>query len=564
MLGWKCFQWSRIPDSLHSRHRTFSLPSPLPKWPPGQGFANGRINIGELEVVKITQFEYIWDCDYKNSTVAFYKPVAIPDGFRNLGFYCESSDCSSSRGFVLVAKEVVSSSDNIRYCPALLKPLDYKLIWCSNDGHGETFNGSGCFWFPNPPEGYEAMGFVVTTTLNKPELDEIWCVRSDLTDRCETYRLLLDTISSFSDSLFRVWEIRPSNRGMLGRGVHLGTFFCSNFGGSIGEHVNIACLKNLNPSLQCMPNLDQIHAMVSHYGPTFIFHPDEIYLPSSVSWFFMNGALLYKRGELVGEPIEVAGSNLPANGTNDGAYWIDLPIDDRREHVKRGNVESSIVYVHVKPALGGTFTDIVFWIFCPFNGPGTLKLCNINIPLGKIGQHVCDWEHVTLRISNFTGELWNMYLSQHSGGKWVDASNLEFIEGNKAIVYSSRNGHASFHHPGSYIQGSKKLGVGIRNDAAYSNFRVDSSVRYEIISAGYLGNGVGFVKEPCWLLFMRKWGPKVSYSIRNKLDQIVNRLPVGIGCRLKNVAYKLPVELYGEDGPTGPKEKNNWVGDERS
>ncbi|XP_047318531.1 uncharacterized protein LOC124921873 [Impatiens glandulifera] len=563
MFGWKCFQWSRVPaDSFPSRHRTFSLPSPLPKWPLGQGFGTGRINIGELEVIQVTKFEYIWDCNFRNSTVAFYKPIDIPDGFRNLGYYCQSSDCSSSLGFVLVAREVISPLDNIviqHHSPALLNPLDYRLVWSSNDGLNETCNGSGCFWFPNPPQGYESMGFVVTNTLDKPELDQVWCVRADLTDRCETYRLLLDTKSSFS---FRVWDIRPSHRGMIGKGVNLGTFFCSSFSGSIGEHLNIACLKNLNPSLHAMPNLDQIHAVVSHYGPTFIFHPDEIYLPSSVSWFFTNGARLYKRGELAGEPIESSGSNLPANGTNDDAYWIDLPIDNKSELVKRGNIESSVLYVHVKPALGGTFTDIVFWIFCPFNGPGTLKLCNTNIPLGKIGQHLCDWEHVTLRISNFTGELSCMYFSQHSGGKWVDASNLEFIEGNKAIVYSSRNGHANFPHPGSFIQGSKKLGVGITNDTAYSNYRVDSSVRYEIVSAEYLGNGV--VKEPCWLLFMRKWGPKVSYSIRNKLDQIVNRLPVVIGCRMKNAVYKLPAELYGEDGPTGPKEKNYWVGDERS
>ena len=65
------------------------------------------------------------------------------------------------------------------------------------------------------------------------------------------------------------------------------------------------------------------------------------------------------------------------------------------------------LYVHVKPALGGIFIDIVMWVFCPFNGPATLKVGLMSIALSKIGEHVGDWEHFTLRICNYTGELWS-------------------------------------------------------------------------------------------------------------------------------------------------------------
>ena len=41
--------------------------------------------------------------------------------------------------------------------------------------------------------------------------------------------------------------------------------------------------------------------------------------------------------------------------------------------------------------------------------------------LGSIGSHVGDWEHLTLRVSNFSGELLRMYFSQHSAGTWVNA-----------------------------------------------------------------------------------------------------------------------------------------------
>ena len=534
----------------------------------GQDFASGVINLGEIEVCKVTGFEFVWSSNDMvdiRKAVAFYKPVGIPDRFHVLGHYCQPSYKPLS-GFVLVAREVeASSSETIDICdhdklPALRNPLDYTLVWCSNAGSKEISTDCGYFWVPQPPEGYKALGYLVTNKPAKPHLDEMSCVRADLTNSCETYRLLLDAGSVIPEFPFRVWSLRPCDRGMLGKGVSVGTFFCSSYW-SMGEELPIACLKNLNPMLPAMPNLHQVHALIEHFGPTVFFHPDEVYLPSSVEWFFSNGALLYRKGASTGEAIDATGSNLPGGGTNDGEFWIDLPSDDRRDFVKHGDLKSAKLYVHVKPALGGTFTDIAMWVFCPFNGPSTLKFGRImSIAFSKIGEHVGDWEHFTLRISNFTGELWSIYFSQHSGGKWVDAHDLEYIDGNKAIVFSSKSGHASFPHAGTYIQGSSKLGIGIRNDATRSNLYVDSSIQYELVGAEYLGD---VVTEPQWLQFMREWGPKIVYDSKTELDKIINALPLRLRNSFENLFRKLPVELYGEEGPTGPKQKNNWIGDER-
>ncbi|XP_022874570.1 uncharacterized protein LOC111393319 isoform X5 [Olea europaea var. sylvestris] len=569
MLECSCLYWSRLTYVWQHEPETFSLPAPIPQWPQGSGFGSFRIRLGELEVFEVTNFEFVWGFNMSQDRkrgVSFYKPIGIPEGFFNLGHYCQSNE-KPLRGFVLVAREMFkcepghccySSSDSM---PALMTPVDYTLVWCSDDGGDENFDTCGCFWLPQPPEGYKSLGFVVTNRPEKPQLGEIRCVRADLTDKCEAYRLIVNTHSKFLKVPFKVWSIRPLHRGMHGRGVSVGSFFCSGHW-IPGEELDIACLKNLDNSLHAMPNLDQIRALIRHYGPIVFFHPDETYLPSSVSWFFNNGALLYRKGDSISMAIDSEGSNLPRGGTNDGEYWINLPTDGRKKRVKCGNLESSKLYIHVKPASGGTFTDIVMWVFCPFNGPGTLKVGLMNISLSKIGQHVGDWEHFTLRISNFTGELWSIYFSQHSGGVWVEAFDLEFIEGNKAIIYSSKSGHASYPHPGNYIQGSTKLEIGVRNDAARSHFYVDSSTQFEIIAAEYLGNGV--VNEPCWLQYMREWGPKVIYDSRTELDKIISFLPLTLRYSIQNIfSNKLPMELYGEEGPTGPKEKNNWVGDER-
>ncbi|KAL7252489.1 hypothetical protein ACSBR1_007124 [Camellia fascicularis] len=133
--------------------------------------------------------------------------------------------------------------------------------------------------------------------------------------------------------------------------------------------------------------------------------------------------------EADGVPIDSKGLNLPSGGRNDGEYWINLPNnEDERNFLKNGDIESVELYIHGKPALGGTFTDIVMRVFCLFNGPATIKASLVNIELSKIGEHVGDWEHYTLRVSNFTGELWSMYFSEHSGGEWVNTCNLEYLK----------------------------------------------------------------------------------------------------------------------------------------
>ncbi|XP_021769464.1 uncharacterized protein LOC110733684 [Chenopodium quinoa] len=532
----------------------------------GRGFASGTINLGELEVAEITRFEFVWGSHLshdKRKGVSFYKPLGLPEGFYSLGHYCQPNG-KPLNGYVLVAKDSEShnrssDSDSI-YSPALMMPLDYSLVWVSDDGLGIR-DQPGHFWLPIPPYGYRVLGFVVSTLLGKPDLDEVRCVREDLVDDSETCGLMLDIFSKFRKISLKVFETRPCNRGMLGKGVSVGTFFCSSTLRTAGEEMPVVCLKNKNTKWQHgMPNIDQIHTLIHHYGPTIFFHPKEVYFPSSVSWFFVNGALLFKAGQSTGEPISADGSNLPCGGTNDGKFWIDIPYDDRRKVLKHGDLESAELYAHVKPALGGTFTDIAMWVFSPFNGPATLKVGPTNVPLKKTGEHIGDWEHFTLRISNFTGELHRVYFSQHSGGQWISACDLEFIEGNRVILYSSRSGHASFPHPGTYLQGSSSLGIGIRNDCSKSNFSLDSSTQYQIVAAEYLGNDV---TEPCWLQFMREWGPKIVYDSTKEFDKIIKRLPRVLRGSVTNLVGKLPAELSKEEGPTGPKEKDNWLGDER-
>ncbi|XP_051119981.1 hypothetical protein At1g04090 [Andrographis paniculata] len=545
--------WDNDDGEIQEEPEPFSLPSPLPPWPQGKGFSTGEISLGQIRVAKITKFEKISSCSPvlgKGNAITFYRPVGIPDRYYCLGHYCQPSD-QQLRGYVLVAKSI--STDNSTSSAPLEKPLNYTKVWSSSSRRECVY-----VWLPNPPQGYKAAGFVVTAEPDEPDVGEVRCVREDLTESCEVGAAIFDSKAIFSKDKFYVWSTRPCERGFLCDGVPVGTFYCSR-----GENsdLSIACLKNLDASLSAMPTLDQVDALIEHYGPTLYFHPDEVYLPSSVSWFFESGVLLYEDGNEIGIPVDLKGSNLPRGGINDKRFWLDLPKgDDKRDLVKCGDIDSAELYVHVKPASGGTFTDIAMWVFCPFNGPSTIKAGSFNYEFDRIGEHVGDWEHYTLRLSNFDGELWSIYFSEHSGGGWRNAAELEFVDGNKSAVYASKNGHASFPHEGCYLQGSDKLGIGARNDCAKSKYAVDSSRRYKIIAAEYLGDAV---PQPCWLQYMREWGPTIVYDSRSELEKILSHLPFFLRFSLESFIELFPTELYGEEGPTGPKEKDNWFGDER-
>ncbi|KAJ6673582.1 F1C9.34 PROTEIN [Salix viminalis] len=484
---------------------SFKLPSPLPSLPQGEGFGNGVINLGGgLQVCQIVSLSKIWATNEGgpgNLGATFFEPEQVPQGFSMLGCYSQPNN-RMLHGWVLAGKD-----DTVDPCRSSKKV-------------SATF---GCLLLP---AGYKALGCVVTTSPEKPSLEKVRCARSDLTDECQADKWIWGQGKESDPNGFNVFSLRPSSRGAQAMGVSAGTFSKQYSRPTLLGYISI---------------------------------PDEEYLPSSASWYFTNGALLYKKDEeSTPAPIEPTGSSLPQGGSNDGLYWLDLPMEEaERERVKRGDLQSCHVYLQIKPMLGATFTDIVAWLFYPFNGPSRAKVDLINVPLGKTGQHVGDWEHATLRISNFNGQLRAIYLSAHSGGAWYDASELEFQSGNRAVAYSSLNGHAMYAKPGLVLQGSGN--IGIRNDTAKSEKFIDTGARFSVVAAEYMGSSI---IEPPWLNYLRKWGPNITYDIAEEVATVENLLPGKLKSAFDKVVKSLPREIFGEEGPTGPKLKRNWIGDE--
>ncbi|KAL8090322.1 hypothetical protein AgCh_039699 [Apium graveolens] len=537
----------------------FRFPNPTPTWPTGNGFGSGIIDLEGLQVCQINSFRKIWatyEGGVDNVGATFFEPSSVPDGFFMLGCYSQPNNRPLS-GWILVGQD--ENSGNPSEKGALLQPIDYTLVWSSESMQIKQ-DGYGYIWLPVPPDGYKAVGHIVTTSKVKPSLDKIRCVRSDLTDESEFDDWIWGQDTETSEDGFNVYGLRPKIRGPKAQGVCVGTFILQTNTTSSSSTLSLACLKNNNfTTLSYAPNIEHVKTLLQSYSPKIYLHPDETYHPCSVNWFFDNGALLYIEGD-ESSPVRVEpnGLNLPQGGSNDDEYWLDLPIDPAaKERVKKGDLQGSEAYIHIKPMLGATFTDLAIWIFYSFNGPATAKLGLVDVPLGRIGEHVGDWEHLTLRISNFNGVLDRVFFSEHSGGTWIDSSLLEYDNGtNKPVAYSSLNGHALYHKPGLVLQGNEL--AGIRNDTSKSDNVMDVGESYSIVSDDTRDE----VVEPAWLNYDRKWGPKITYELGKELEKIEQQLPGELKTMFHSLVNLIPNEVFEEEGPTGPKMKNNWRGDE--
>ncbi|KAK9058543.1 hypothetical protein SSX86_023385 [Deinandra increscens subsp. villosa] len=331
------------------------------------------------------------------------------------------------------------------------------------------------------------------------------------------------------------------------------------------------------------PDPLKVLAMMEAYAPLVYFHPDEECFPSSVSWFFENGAELHQKSGQTPTRVINNGDNLPRNGGPDDSF-LDLPSGQaNKERVKKGFLSDAVGYVHAKPALRGRCTDLAIWLYYPFNAGEKFQLGPFVISLGKIGQHVSDWEHITLRVDNANGGLKAVYLSQHSKGKWFTPKEFELLNGtSRPIVYASLSAHAHYATPSSHIHLAGKLdprvirmlynevmnsskesniitGFGIRDDTSKSDMAMDLASAFDIV---YIDNFDVGIELP-WLNYTGRWGPKISYNFTNEVKNITQDLPDIVKDLVIEGLKRLPAEAFGEEGPQGPKMKKSWSGDER-
>jgi hypothetical protein len=342
-------------------------------------------------------------------------------------------------------------------------------------------------------------------------------------------------------------------------------------------------------------------SLIEQYGPIVYFHPSEVHHPSSIEWLLdptaerctLRGRIDYKT-YVYEEPLSASDLVDPPKMLGEvKSLWLEIPPEEaegeeakreeetedpwreltikemtgkekKRQDVKRGNLASAKGYVHAVRLKDKGMTDLQFWFFYPYNGPGTMRIW-AKLDLRKsikyrfytqtfkaggdeedygntapLLEHEGDWEAVILRFDNATSTLRSVFMSGH--GKYPEYAVDDRLEreDQHVAVYSSLNGHANFPTAGDnaeekYNSGrkTKKLlqyVLAARQAWAWTlnwcgkGARFPAYSHYDIVAIDGepLKVSDGELPKAPWLWFNGTWGPvrDLELTRNEKLDII--------------------------------------------
>lgn len=344
--------------------------------------------------------------------------------------------------------------------------------------------------------------------------------------------------------------------------------------------------------------LTELNQAIHGSAPAFYFARDELYQMSSVEfylkkvglWSTENNDWQFEKGTLwdsaAGDIREGILQDLPRTAPENPKRNFDyvLKLDDADYRaIQPGHPDGAPVYIHAKFMPSKNCTDLVFWIFCPYNGAGILSIDGDNLDLTPLGIHEGDWEHFTIRVDNDSLEAISVYLSQHDSGGWLPIEQLERDSNNgRDILYSSLHGHAFYTKRGNNktVFFDHLIVIGLVNHCS-EGLRINTyeQGRTQLVSASFLGSDAP--AEPRWLSLPWRWGRYFEFSksdiksvIENGLNNlegpILSHIPTTdivnqVISRVMSEVTKEEGWLGNEDYSVGPqaiKFKDNWFGDE--
>lgn len=343
---------------------------------------------------------------------------------------------------------------------------------------------------------------------------------------------------------------------------------------------------------------EDVRLMIARFGPVLYLHNNEQFLMddpeyvldrgASLCWGIVNDAR-YDSFRCENVQSKPTSSETLYDDARAAANWIQsAPDSDKYKYwlsigdaFKKGNLRRAKALVRVLPA-GDFSTELQFWFFYPFNGPGRVWVraasgIGDRNWLRQCGRHYGDWELVSIIVTNTATELESVYMSRHSEGEtfdrwenvtypWEDGAYrsasdsrrklkiedqgfLKWIYIAHPIVYSGISSHAHYPWAGnhnyervfsqSWVLGTASADLFDRTEAGRA-FRACDEVNYRIISSDLPGFKV---IEPKWLDYNGRWGQyeKLADGVKFGVIPTYTRKEVG-------------------KGPSGPKMKPEWSG----
>lgn len=240
--------------------------------------------------------------------------------------------------------------------------------------------------------------------------------------------------------------------------------------------------------------------MVKQYAPLIYLDKDEEFYPASVEYFFkyVNNDFSQPRFDTKEKINCPSCTNLP--------FFRGQAVTDNQVPI----------YAHIvpKPKIGKDITDVIYWMFYPYNRGKRVCISPIYIngncwgKYSTFGHHVGDWEHVTIRFKK--SEPIKIYLSQHADGEvydWGDYrlrlyTNENSITATHPVVYSAKGSHGLYATSGNHIyrkifNGDHLTDITSQGDAwkSWNNVKI-----FEWAPVGQ------YNEKYAWLNYQGRWG----------------------------------------------------------
>lgn len=321
-----------------------------------------------------------------------------------------------------------------------------------------------------------------------------------------------EAAEALSDAGFPVAEVTSALALAFGLDVEESARVLADVGFSLAE---------IAPALETVFALgrNEVHlllapVLIEIFAPVVHFHPDEAYLMSSVDWF-LDGTTLLETDE--GHEEVVFAEDLRGRASALGCVEREDCWLVASEAKKPGRLDGATTYVHVyHPPDHPDVVDLQFWLFYPYNGPGTLysrigELWDRQSVVDPIGSHPGDWESVTIRFDDGLEPI-QVFLSQHGYYPSYPIGEFDMLDGEHVKSYASLNGHANYAAAGNnaHRQVHANLGLG-HLDVDFYNRCSDAGTSFEAHGAYEIVafDGAALPGHE-WIGFPGNWGPTLA------------------------------------------------------
>jgi hypothetical protein len=523
--------------------------------------------LAELELMYIDRFQStdtrtFSSPGFQEIGYVYYRPEAIPQGYYSLGDSAPLPGVSLS--FTMAARELKPG--------ALAAPASYSRQFLVSSPLGPFFVA----WRPIPPSvGYVCLGLLVRPAVEGPPgPNDMRCVRQDLTRAGKAgVRMGNHYIDPGGHPEGPTsWQLVPGDA----EGIYTGQFGWSDS----YDEPSSGTLRVIDAHAVRVPRLSstEVVALIEKYGPVIRLHTEENFRPddpeyvlnrSSLQWGLVPTETDYNSfsqqllGQVATSPATLMGDvaiaqSAPQAGDPSFRTWIGIP-----DALKPGNLSQARVLVRTRP-WNSIFTEIQFWIYYPFNGPG-----KIHVKCGSawddeeymdiVGRHYSDWEHVSLLLDS-NGSLVSLYLSRHDLNVWVTQKDFGSLgwQDSHPVIYAAKDSHAHYASAGNQHYRrvvDKEIWLGpvyictlkidledwTDNGVTLEGFNPGT---YRFVSSAIPGAN-SLEPEPDWLQFTSRWG---QYE---KLSETYT-VPIAFGYTYDYTQKEVGV------GPSGPAMKTAW------